>query len=77
MADQDDLDPGDLKVEAWPPRENPGGQQVGMPTTCGVRITHLPTGIYAIAVDQRSQHANKTEALRILRTKLLGSRPPR
>jgi peptide chain release factor 2 len=64
----------------------PGGQHQNV-TESGVRLTHLPTGITAIARDERSQHRNRQLALRRLREKLeeqaavkperIATRPPR
>lgn len=44
----------------------PGGQKRNK-TDSAVRIRHLPTGIAAIANEDRSQHVNKRRALRRLR----------
>ena len=55
-----EVDPADLLIEVWPP--DPGGMRAYMPR--GVRVTHKPTGITATCDDQRSQHANRDEALR-------------
>jgi hypothetical protein len=47
----------------------PGGQKRAK-TNAAVRYTHLPTGIWAIAADSRSQRENRIHALRNLRHKL-------
>lgn len=47
-----------------------GGQHVAMACT-GVRVTHTPTGISVLADHERSQHANRREAFRQLRDKLM------
>ncbi len=47
----------------------PGGQKRNK-TSNAIRITHLPTGIHAIAGESRSQQVNKLHAMRRLRLKL-------
>jgi peptide chain release factor 2 len=46
-----------------------GGQHQNV-TESGVRLTHLPTGIVVIRRRFRSQHANKRQALVVLRERL-------
>lgn len=54
------IDPAELKVEIHNPRP-PGGQHVGI--NQAVKITHIPTGLVAIADVGRSQHRNKQVAM--------------
>lgn len=58
-----EIPPPDLLIEAYSPRP-PGGQHVGI--DCGIKITHLPTGLIAICDTDRSQHRNKQVAMDML-----------
>jgi peptide chain release factor len=49
----------------------PGGQHVNR-TESAVRVTHLPTGMQAIASEERSQHQNRKLALARLAKKIAG-----
>lgn len=55
------FDPKDVRWETMR-ASGPGGQHVNR-TESAVRVTHLPTGIHAVAAEERSQHRNRKLAL--------------